>query len=170
MQYAVIFGAAVRPGGLASGSLERRVRGALDWWADHPNLRFMPTGGIGAYGPAEAWVMQRLLVEAGVDLAHIILEDQARDTLESVRYCDALLRAQGDCGEIICCTSYYHQLRCRLLFRMQGYTVVGPPMPTDRGPVSWRKLCLYYIKELAATPWDLALLAIFIWLRPGAAS
>jgi uncharacterized SAM-binding protein YcdF (DUF218 family) len=157
--YVVIFGAAVRADGRPSGSLERRVQGALDWWRLHPDVAFLPTGGVGRHGPAEAEVMRAMLVAGGVDPARILVEDQARDTLQSILLCDRLLRAAGDVGTLVCCTSAYHQPRCKWLFQMLGYRVILPPMPSDRPWLPAGKYWRFRGKELLSAPYDMIQLA-----------
>jgi len=163
--YIVIFGAAVRPDGRASGSLQRRVEGALAWWRGHRDACFLPTGGVGRHGPAEAEVMRTMLIEGGVDPDRILVEDQARDTLESVRLCDRILRARPDVGAIICCTSPYHQPRCKLLFQMLGYSVILPPMPSDRPWLPLGKYLRFRGKELLSAPYDMLQLALWPRLK-----
>ncbi|MDB5692360.1 MAG: hypothetical protein JWO81_1423 [Alphaproteobacteria bacterium] len=156
--YVIIFGAAVRPSGHPSPTLRHRIEGALAWAEAHPQALLMPTGGRTGGGPSEAEVVTQCLAEAGIDPARIVPEACARDTLESVRLCDDILRRRGDCGRVICCTSPYHQPRCLLLLRLLGYKVVLPPMPH-----SWRRLsALNYgrviLRELLATPYDALLM------------
>lgn len=158
--YVIIFGAAVRSDGRPSGSLRHRIEGALAWAAAHPDALFIPTGGVGATGFAEAEVIQHGLAKGGIAPARIIPELQARDTLESVRLCDAILRERGDCRRVICCTSTYHQLRCGLLFRILGYKVVLPDMPKGRGRLTTRALAGLVLKEVVATPYDALLLLV----------
>ncbi len=160
--YLIIFGAAVRPDGSASGSLERRVTGALSA-SRNPALGlidpvFVPTGGVGRYGPAEAEVMRDLLLAAGVAEADILVEPLADDTLASVRLVDRLLRPRGDDARLVVCTSRYHQPRCALLFRLAGYRVLCPPMPSDRAALGWPKLLRYVLKEILVLPYDALLL------------
>ena len=100
------------------------------------------------------------LVEGGIEPGRIIPEMHGRDTLESVRLCDAMLRRRGDCRRIICCTSAYHQPRCRLLFRLLGYRVVSPRMPSERGRLPTSTHLRYLLKEIVATPYDAVLLLI----------
>jgi len=156
--YVIIFGAAVRADGRPSGSLRRRIEGALAWAARHEEALFIPTGGIGRTGPAEAKVIRDGLVARGIAAKRIIPEMHGRDTLESVRLCDALLRARGDCRRIICCTSGYHQPRCALLFRLLGYRVICPPMPREWGGLRAGTYLRYLLKEVVATPYDAILL------------
>jgi uncharacterized SAM-binding protein YcdF (DUF218 family) len=158
--YVVIFGAAVRPGGRPSPALRHRIDGALAWARDHPAAMIMPTGGIGKYAPAEAVVMKRALMEAGVGASRIVIERYGRDTLESVRLCHQLLQERGDCRRIICCTSTYHQPRCVLLFRLLGYTVVVPKVPNSMGRMSRTTYGKLVVREIAATPYDSLLLML----------
>lgn len=158
--YIVIFGAAVRPGGRPSPALRLRIEGALAWARDHPAAMLLPTGGVGAHGPAEALVMRRVLVEAGIAASRIIVERHGRDTLESVRLCHRLLQERGDCRRVICCTSRYHQPRCALLFRLLGYRVVIPDVPRRMGRLSRRSYGRMVAREVAATPYDGLLLLL----------
>ena len=158
--YVVIFGAAVRPGGRPSPALRQRIDGALAWARDHPAAMLLPTGGVGTHGPAEAVVMKRVLVEAGIAPSRIIVERQGRDTLESVRLCHRILQKRGDCRRVICCTSRYHQPRCALLFRLLGYSVVVPDVPNRMGRMSRRTYGRMVAREMAATPYDGLLLLL----------
>ncbi|MEO8373978.1 MAG: YdcF family protein [Sphingomonas bacterium] len=158
--YAIIFGAAVWENGRLSPTLQRRVQGALAWAHDNPDGLLMPTGGIGPSGLTEAEAMQRDLMVAGIAPGRIIPETQGHDTLASVRLCDAILRRRGDCRSVAICTSPFHQPRCALLFRLLGYRVERPLMPSDRGRVLKRKYARYVLKEIFATPYDALLLLL----------
>ena len=127
----------------------------------------MPTGGLGTSGHVEAEVMCRMLLGAGVAPKQIVTEPAARDTLESVRFCDVLLREAGDASAVIACTSRYHQPRCALLLRMLGWRVETPPMPSDRGQVEVWKLAAFHLKELIALPYDAVLLMLQVVIRGG---
>jgi uncharacterized SAM-binding protein YcdF (DUF218 family) len=161
--YLLIFGAAVTAEGAPSGTLARRIEGALAAAHGVADARFMPTGGAGANGIVEADVIARVLREAGVPAAAIAPERQARDTLESALLCDALLRAAGDADLVLPCTSRYHQPRCALLLRLLGWRVRIPPMPGDLGRLPLAKLCAYWAKEVAALPYD----ALLVLARRG---
>ena len=158
--YLVIFGAAVRPDGTPSGSLSRRVEGALGIAREIPNRMFLATGGVGRYGPSEASVIRGLLIAAGIDPGHILIEDEAEDTLQSVLLCDRILRSRSDAELVIPCSSGYHNVRCALLFRMLGYRVEVHPMPKDRPHLPLWKWLLYVAKEAIALPYDAALLTL----------
>jgi len=156
--YVIIFGAGVSAEGRPSPVLQHRIDGALAWARENPAAMLMPTGGVGRQGPAEAEVVRKILIEAGIVPERIVAEACGRDTLESVRLCDAILRRRGDCGRIVCCTSTYHQPRCALLFRLLGYRVLLPRMPNGWGRLSAMKYARTVLKEILATPYDAMLL------------
>ncbi|MBA3896323.1 MAG: YdcF family protein [Sphingomonadaceae bacterium] len=156
--YVIVFGAAVRPGGSPSAALQHRIDGAVAWARRDPEAIVIPTGGVGDEGPAEADVMRRCLIAAGIATHRIVVERLARDTLESVRLCDAILRERGDCRIVVCCTSGYRQPRCALLLRLLGYKVVVPGLPERAGSLSSVAQARLILKEFVATPYDVALL------------
>lgn len=155
----MIFGAAVRADGTASGSLRRRCEQAATLGRRLGPVCFLATGGVGRYGAAEALVMRDILVEQGVAPARILVETEAVDTLESVRLCTRILRARGDAEELLVCSSSYHNPRCVLLFRLAGFRCRAEPVPSDRPHLGWGKWLRYVLKEFIAAPWDAAQLA-----------
>jgi uncharacterized SAM-binding protein YcdF (DUF218 family) len=156
--YFVIFGAAVLAGGKPSGSLSRRVEGALALASDVRPRVFLATGGVGRSGPAEARVIHDLLIAAGAQEGEIVVEDQATDTLESVLFCHAILSRRKDVDVLIPCSSGYHNFRCALLFRMLGYRVRLRRMPPDLPHLGLWKWLRYVLKETLALPYDATLL------------
>jgi uncharacterized SAM-binding protein YcdF (DUF218 family) len=161
--YIVIFGAAVRADGSPSGSLQRRCETALrhgGGGAQGPV--YLPTGGVGRHGPAEALVMREWLLEHGVAESRIVLECEAHDTLESVRRCSRILRRRADADSVLVATSDYHGPRCALLFRIAGFDCRALPAAPDRPHLGSAKWLRYVLKELIATPWDAAWL---LWHR-----
>lgn len=156
--YFLIFGAAVRPDRTPSGTLLRRIQGALTAASGSPGARFLCSGGAGASGHVEADVMRDLLLQAGVAPDAILMEREGRDTLHQVRLCSAILHAAGDVEEVVPCTSRYHVPRCAILLRALGWRVRTAPMPGDWGLLPARKYLWYHLKEVAALPYDLALL------------
>jgi uncharacterized SAM-binding protein YcdF (DUF218 family) len=164
--YIVIFGAAVRADGTASGSLRRRCENAVRHGRSGPTGPFyLPSGGVGRHGPAEALVMRDILLEHGVEASRILLECEALDTLESVRLCTRLLRQRPEVGRVLVSTSSYHRLRCALLFRLAGFDSMALNTASDRPHLGLGKWLRYVIKELLATPWDAALLLMHRFRR-----
>jgi uncharacterized SAM-binding protein YcdF (DUF218 family) len=158
--YLIVFGAAVRADGSPSGSLLRRVQGALEFARTVVNPKFIATGGVGHYGPAEAVVIRELLMRGGIRQEDILLEDRARDTLDSIEFCHAILAGRGDVDVVVPCTSPYHIPRCVVLFRIMGYETRVPPMPSDRPHLALLKWMIYALKECIVLPYD-ALLLLF---------
>ncbi|MEO8317090.1 MAG: YdcF family protein [Bradyrhizobium sp.] len=156
--YFVIFGAAVRADGTPSGSLARRVEGALALARDVRPRLFLATGGVGRYGPAEAQVIRNLLLAAGAQEQEILTEDRATDTLQSVLFCHAILRGRSDVDLLVPCSSGYHNFRCALLFRILGYSVRIGRMPPELAHLGLWRWSRYVVKEIVALPYDAALL------------
>lgn len=158
--YFVIFGAAVRPDGSPSGTLRRRVEGAYGLAIGNPRAKFLPTGGQGKFGPAEALVMRDLLVYLGVKAEQIIPEDQAGDTLTSVQNCAAILRRRGDVRSVTVCSSPYHNPRCQILLRLLGIPARRGRMPSDRPALGTKKWIYYWFRDMMAIPFDVVLLLL----------
>ena len=160
VDYVIIFGAAVRAGGRPSAALQHRIDGAITWARKHPTAMIIPTGGVGDEGPSEAVAMRRALIAGGIKASRIVLEPTGRDTLESVRRCDVILRKRGDCRRVVICTSTYHQMRCAMLFRLLGYKAIMPKVPNSMDRLSRASYAKLLIKEAIATPYDGTLLLL----------
>src|SRR5262249_25387055 len=116
----VIFGAAVRPGGRPSTTLVLRVEAAARFGKRFSEPLFLPTGGVGRFGPSEASVMAALLEARGVPGGHILLEETGTDTLSSARAVLELLRSRGIGAPVFAASSLYHLPRCLLVLRLLG--------------------------------------------------
>ena len=102
--------------------------------------------------------MRELLRSAGVADERILVEAASRDTLQSVRLCTRLLLDRTDVDRLLVCSSSYHNPRCVLLLRLAGFRCDAATSPSDRPFIGWAKWLRYSLKELIATPWDLAIL------------
>lgn len=154
----IIFGAAVRPGGVPSTTLRRRVEAAAAFGASLPDPLYLPTGGVGHHPPAEAVVMEALLRDLGVPAARILREETATDTLSSVLACRQLLRMRGHRGPVFAATSAYHLPRCLLLLRLAGLRACAcPPPRVPAASTSLRRWC-WRLREVPAVPLDAGLL------------
>lgn len=158
--YVIIFGAGVSVDGSPSPTLRHRIEGAIGWSRRNPMAVMMPTGGVGRVGPAEAVVIERELLAAGIEPSHIVVEPTGRDTLESVRRCNSIIKERGNCGRVIVCTSTYHQPRCALLFRLLGYRVAVAPVSSTLDRLSVASYAKAVAKEVIATPYDSSLLLL----------
>ncbi|WP_135467164.1 YdcF family protein [Crenalkalicoccus roseus] len=158
----IIFGAAVRPSGLPSGALRRRVEAALAFGEALPGTLYVPTGARGRFGEAESAVMAALLITRGVPRSRILEEPTGTDTLSSAIACARLLRARGHRGPVLAASSAYHLPRCLLLLRLAG--LKARPVPPPRGPAAagWRQRWWWRLREVPALPYDALLM---LWHR-----
>lgn len=159
--YIIIFGAAVKANGEPSGAMKRRVDASLLTSKEITEVRFIVTGGIGAgKTTSEADAMKKLLIENGITDEKIVIENQANDTLSSVIYCAKILKARKNSEDIFICSDIYHIPRCRWLFYLFG--IRSKPAKTISGlnANGLFKWVYYYIRELAAVPYDTLLVYI----------
>jgi uncharacterized SAM-binding protein YcdF (DUF218 family) len=119
--------------------------------------RFLPTGGVGRHAPSEASVMARLLVEASVEPARIVLEEQAIDTLSSVVRCVRILEQHGGAAAVTVCTDAYHVVRVRAVFRVFGVQTRAAPVPRAARALGARRYGWALAREGVGLPWDVAL-------------
>ncbi|WP_374470222.1 YdcF family protein [Phenylobacterium sp.] len=152
----VIFGAAVRADGRPSPSLARRIGYGLQAALRDPSSVVLCSGAVGRHPPSEAAVMAAALRAGGVPDTRIVLDEESRDTLQSVLATVRFLRARGlSC--CIVCSDRYHILRIRLLLGALGVrTKVGPLLP-GRGGAPRRHWLRMRLREALAIPYDLAI-------------
>ena len=157
-----IFGAAVRPDGSASATLRRRVAAAAAFAARFPAAIFIPTGGVGRFGPSEASVMADLLRRETRPAWSFILEETGTDTLSSVRAVRRLLRERATTGPVYAATSGYHLPRCLLLLWLAG--IPARPCPPPAPPTAASRWLRWYwrLREVPAIPYDASLV---LWFR-----
>ena len=158
--YFVIMGAGVKPGGLPSGAMRRRVEGALILANKSNKSTFLPTGGIGRYPPAEAEVMKALLTTNNIHEDRIIVEAESHDTLSSIVNCHQIIKNRNDFCSVTVCTDRYHIPRCRWIFFLLGMPTKFGKMPSGynmNGPIKW---FYYHMRELAAFILDTALILL----------
>lgn len=158
----VIFGAAVRPDGQASGTLRRRVEAAARHGEALPvPPLYIPTGAKGRFGDAESTVMARLLRDSfAVPDARIAEEPTGTDTFSSAVAVLAMLRDHP--GPVLAATSAYHLPRCVLLLRLGGLPARAVPPPEAPAAPGWRKRWWWRLREVPALPYDAALM---VWHR-----
>jgi uncharacterized SAM-binding protein YcdF (DUF218 family) len=156
----VILGAAVRPDGRPSPTLERRIGYGAQAAAALAHAPVFCSGAQGAVGPSEASVIADGLRRHDVAAHRIVLDEESRDTLQTVVAACRFLRRNG-LRRAIVCTDAYHGPRTRMLFAMLGVPAVSAPSPRrpEGAAWSWRRMQL---RECAAYPYDLAVAA---WRR-----
>jgi uncharacterized SAM-binding protein YcdF (DUF218 family) len=158
--YLVVFGAAIREDGSPSPTLRRRCENAVNFSRRFMMPYFLATGGAGPRGTTEASVIRTLLLGHGVSTAQILVEAEARDTLESVRLCIRLLPPREEVKGVFVCSSSYHTFRCVLLFRLAGFSADAAPAMSDLQYLGLFKWLRFVLKECVATPWDAVILLL----------
>ena len=110
--------------------------------------------------------MRRLLLDLGASDDQIVVEETARNTLQSAVRCSAMLRARGDVGAVVVCSSRYHIRRCRMLLRLNGIRPDGAVASRDVhriGPARYAWTCA---RDLVAMPLDaIAMTGRRVWGR-----
>ena len=129
----VVLGCLVLPGGEPSASLARRI--ALGARAHEEGVApvVLACGGRRWHGVAEAVVMKRGLLAAGLPEDHIALELRSLSTAENAYFGAAWLHAQG-ARRAMLATCRWHLPRALDDFRRCGLDAIAPPSAWLEGP------------------------------------
>lgn len=119
--YGLLLGCALEHG-QATDEMVRRCETALNWMQENPHRYLVASGGDpGGQGRTEAAVMAAWLRNHGAKPDRILIEDQARDTRENLRYSKTILQQmQQQTDTVAIITSEYHQTRAGFLARQNG--------------------------------------------------
>jgi hypothetical protein len=170
--FVLILGCRVLPDGAPSSALRRRVEAALQYAAalgcsaPLSEVRFVPVGGARGNAPAEALVIERLLLAAGVPASAILASPLGLTTIESLRDCWPLLEralASEPGASLHVCTDSYHAPRCRTILALWGRRARVAPAPRPQLPS--HRLLLLQLRDRAALLKDVPL-AVF-WRATG---
>ncbi|MCS1351733.1 YdcF family protein [Mechercharimyces sp. CAU 1602] len=91
---AIVLGAALWEG-KPSPALEERLQMALQLYKEKRVDVLLLSGGVGDDGISEAEGMKQYLVEEGVPVGALLLEEQARSTEENLRHARTLMKEKG---------------------------------------------------------------------------
>ena len=132
----VVLGAQVRPEGVPSEALRRRLTLALNRYAAFP----APIICCGAQGPgepmAEGDFMRRWLLDHGVKDADAVSENASTDTMENIWNAKQIMLGLGLSRPLIV-TSDYHLPRALAICRRYGLKATGAASPSV--PRYWLK-------------------------------
>jgi len=98
--------------------------------------------------------MRRLLLDLGASDDQIVVEDTARNTLQSAVRCAAMLRARADVGAVVLCSSRYHIRRCRMLMRLNGIRPDAAVLSQDAHRVGPARYAWSWTRDVVALPFD----------------
>lgn len=148
----IVLGAAIWPGGVPSPTLKRRTRFACSLFLAGGHSQLVLSGGIGRHPPAEAEVMAAIALEMGVPAAALLLDADARTTIETAAFVarSAIDRQHG----LIAVTDRYHVPRTWLAFRAYGLPVRLRCPPLGRDTRLSRRLWSF-AREIPALLWYL---------------
>lgn len=135
----IVLGGAIKQGRPCE-TLARRLDVAARLWHESPQRTIVVTGGPTPDGTTtEAREMARYLMEQDVCAAHIILEEEARNTKENIAYARALLDDASVPGQRCVISSDYHLWRALRDAQELGValTPIAAPTPRASVPQQW---------------------------------
>lgn len=102
----VTFGAKIKPDSTPGKALMRRLDKTIELMSYCPDSVCIVTGGKGVDEPeSEAEAMRKYLVAKGIPDERIIVEDQAKDTIQNVEFSKKLITERGLEGRTVACVS-----------------------------------------------------------------
>jgi len=137
---ALVLGAAVWAGGVASPTLKRRALHGVQLFHGGQIGHIIGCGGVGKHGPSEAQVIRQICLDNAVPDSCISLEEQSTNTYENIRNAMAML---GDMSVIIV-TDKYHAPRARMTAKHLGLSATSSSPPNGRGVIK------SYLREASA--------------------
>ncbi|MBM3522523.1 MAG: YdcF family protein [Alphaproteobacteria bacterium] len=152
----VVFGAPLETDGTPGPTLARRLVAALTAAQCWPAVPVIVSGGAVRTATPEAWVMKSELAARGVAAERLVVEDRARNTLDTVRLISPLLDTLGAHGPIVIVSSGFHAPRCWFLLRASGVRIASIVTPVDeRRAMGFGRWAVACAREMAALPWCL---------------
>lgn len=118
MDYLIVLGAQVKSDG-PSIILKYRLDAAIDYLNDHPDTLCVVTGAKGSNEPfTEAEGMKEYLVQKGISIERIILEDKSTNTFENIRNSSQLIDKEKNVAIV---TNNFHLFRAKAIAKKAGY-------------------------------------------------
>jgi uncharacterized SAM-binding protein YcdF (DUF218 family) len=151
----LILGAAVWPGGVPSTTLARRVNFAAKIFNAGGYDLVIPSGGLGDHPPTEAAVMRGLLAASGVPGEKIILDEDAKSTMDTAQFARRWQAAHADTA-IVAVTDAYHKPRTALALWACGVDASVIPVPNATPRSSASQILKMWAREALALPYYLA--------------
>ena len=154
-EHVILLGGGIDKNGKLPASVMTRVNKAAEYLKKNPDTICVVTGGTLHWLPyAEAPEMKRQLILAGIAEERILIEDQAKDTIQNFQLsCKVLAEHKGvSMQEVLdtptaVVTTRFHLKRSERLARRIGYTNIKgipAPCPGIYVPCSYvREICAY---------------------------
>jgi uncharacterized SAM-binding protein YcdF (DUF218 family) len=129
----IVLGCKVK-GDTPSLALQKRIDAAAEYLLQNPSVIVIVSGG---QGPdewiSEAEAMKNRLLEKGIEIERIIMEDKSTSTMENLEFSKNILLEKGLGTNVIIVTEGYHMLRAQTLASRAGLDAEGLSSET----VSW---------------------------------
>jgi uncharacterized SAM-binding protein YcdF (DUF218 family) len=151
----VVLGAAVWPGGRPSPTLFARAGRGIALYQAGYAPRLLLTGGVGQFPPAEAEVMRRLALQAGVPESALVLDDQATSTWDSLRNARSIMALNGWRTALVV-SDPFHMLRALTMAHDLGIEAYGAPAADSPTSTVGRLRRVYTFRESLALLWYFA--------------
>ena len=145
--YLIILGAGLdrRNPSYPSVTLARRIRVAINYSRNNPDVMIIVSGGTGRNNEhSEAEIMSRVLLRNNIDSERIIIEDRSSNTLENLSFSSDLIENLDKKVVIVSCD--FHLFRARLIANKIGFTNIGTLASRTKRVL----LPHYYVREYFA--------------------
>lgn len=146
----IVLGAGFGRGGRPSPAMIRRTDRAANLYHEGLSQNVICTGGLTeGQRRTEAQACRELLLDDGVPLDAIYMEESSKSTEENAIYSQEIMQAQGWQTALVV-SDAYHVLRASWLFDKIGIDAVFSPVPADEIPRSnyiqnnWRELMAWH--------------------------
>ncbi len=133
---ALIFGNTVHPSRQVSDRLQARLDCGLEAWKNQRVKKIVVSGGFGKEGHWEAQVMKSYLLQKGVPLQDLIVDDYGNTTRLSAQNLKNLAQ-KYQINSVMAISQFHHISRCKLALRQAGFQQVSGSSPTY---FEWRDL------------------------------
>ena len=126
--------------------LMQRIKTGAEYLEEHPNMKAVVSGGIKGKNQkkSEARIMADALNELGIPDERIILEEQAKTTLQNFKYTKQML---GEDAKVIYVTSAFHIWRSTYIMDKAGVNYIPLPAPDGEHATSF-KIREFFLKGL----------------------
>lgn len=129
--YVIILGSKIRKDGTLTPILQARVDKAIEFAKEqkeksNKRIVFVPSGGNGEDEIiAEAEAMKNYLIEKGISLENIIVEDKSKNTYQNLKFSKQKIDEDNKDGKIIFSTTNYHVFRSGVIANNEGIDCEG---------------------------------------------
>lgn len=150
--FLIVLGAGVR-GTIPSLVLRNRLDKAYEYLLDHETTIAVLTGGQGSGEDiTEALAMKNYLIKKGLLEERIIMEDQATDTFQNIRYSFKIIDQIKPNASVGLVTTRFHLFRSKVIAQRNGKIVSGYGSENY-----WPLVPHYYLREFFGVMKDLVL-------------